>query len=173
MIAQVGIEWNWGEAILNESWRDVVSIGSLLVTIVGFGVTIWQLMKTQSAAKAAERAAKRTLEESRFAFHKFAVALAHRYVHEAKIHVDNEAWEKAAIRLSDLTDQVNQLVSLDESWATLATELHTWSVTCNRLKGNELRRFPQKDKWLELCSRIEAKLNQLLGPFAEPKGGDK
>jgi hypothetical protein len=109
------------------------------------------------------------LEENRLAFHKFAVALAHRYVNEAKIHVDNEAWEKAAIRLSDLTDQVGQLASLNDAWAKTAEELHLWSVTCDRLKNNQLKKFPKK-KWLEMCSRVEAQLNQLLGPFAEAKG---
>ena len=146
MIAFAAIEWSWGEAVLYESWRDVVATGGLAVTIIGFGVTIWQLLKTKSAAKAAELAAKKAMQESRFAYQKFTVALAHRFVHEVKIHVDYEAWEKAAIRLSDLTDQVNQLTSLDRTWAAFADELHAWSVTCSRLKSTELKRFPQKGK---------------------------
>ncbi len=170
MIAFAWIEWNWGEAILNESWRDMVTLCGFGLTMLGFVVTLIQLRKTQSAARAAEVAAKRALEESRFAFHKFTVALAHRFVHEAKIHADNEAWEKAAIRLSDLTDQVNQLAPLGEKWVAIAVELHTWSVTCNRLASKEINKFPKKKKWLDLCSRLEATLNQLLGPFAEPTG---
>ena len=144
MIAFAAIEWNWAEPILNESPRDLVTLVGFAGTVLGFIVTIWQLRKTQSAAKAAEVAANKTQEENRFAFYKFTVALAHRYVNEAKIHVDNEAWERAAIRLSDLTDQVNQLVPLDNAWSAMAGELHGWSVTCNRLKSNQLKRFPKK-----------------------------
>jgi hypothetical protein len=154
MIVFAAIEWVWGEAILHESWRDVCATAGFTLTFVGFAITLVQLRKTQSAAKAAEVAATKTLEESRFAFYKFAVALAHRYVHEAKIHVDNEAWERAAIRLSDLTDQMNQLVSLEETWTVLATELHIWSVTCNRLRSNELKRFPQKESGLNYARAL-------------------
>jgi hypothetical protein len=171
MIAVGAIELNWGEAIPNESWRDVFTISGFGLTFVGFAITLIQLRKTQSAANAAERAAKRSLEESRFAFHKFTIALGHRYIHEAKIHVDNKAWEKAAIRLSDLADQLNQLASLDQTWTELASELHGWTVACNELKSNERTRFPRRKNWLEFCSRLEAKLTQLLGPFADVKGG--
>ena len=70
----VAIEWTWGEAILSESARDILTITGIALTLVGFAITLVQLRKTQSAAKAAEVAAKKTLEESRFAFQKFAVA---------------------------------------------------------------------------------------------------
>lgn len=173
MIAFAWIEWNWGTPILDESWRDIVTLGGFGLTILGLMVTFVQLRKTQSAAKAARVAAERALVESRSAYQKFTVALAHRFVHECKIHVENSAWEKAAIRLSDLTDQMNQLVSLDASWSEFAGELHGWSVTCNRLRLGELKRFPESQKWLELCSRVEAKLARLLGPFATPAGEDQ
>src|SRR5579871_4271925 len=165
MIAFAAVEWNWGEAILDESWRDVLSIAGLIVTVVGFLVTIWQLWKTRSAALAAELAAERALEESRFAYHKFAIALAHRYLQEAKIHADNKAWEKAGIRLSDLTSQLHHLLAMDESWNAFIIELDAWSITYNRLSAQEVKRFDKK-KWLDLCGRLERKLNEKSGPFS-------
>ena len=80
MIAFGWIEWNWGEAILDESWRDVVTIAGFGLTFVGFAITLIQIRKTQSAAKAAKLAAEETLAESRLAYHKFTIALPTGYL---------------------------------------------------------------------------------------------
>jgi hypothetical protein len=76
-----------------------------LIAIVGFGLTaaglvyaILQIRKTKTAAEAAEEAAKRALTESRRNLQRYAAGNAHRFVNEAKTHVDRQEWEKAAIR---------------------------------------------------------------------------
>src|SRR5437870_63369 len=96
--------------------RDIVNVVGFGLTFVGLFVAWRQLRKTQSAASAAETAAKRAVEENRFAYLKFAAALAHRNLHEAKIHVDNKTWVKAALRTNDLAEQLAQLEALDKTW---------------------------------------------------------
>ena len=142
-------------------------------TALGFIVTIWQLRKTQSAAKAAENAARAAGAENRFAYEKYTSNRAHRFLQESKIHVDGEVWAKAAIRLSDLTHELHQLMALDSRWNELVDELHTWNVLCYKLDTKKQKRFPQKERWLDFCRRLEVELNKTMGPFAETKGGSK
>ncbi len=171
MIAFAWIEWNWGDAILNESSRDLLAFAGLAVTIIGFGFTIWQLWKTQSAAKAAESAARKALEQSRFAYEKFTSNRALRFLHEAKIYVDaGEAWGKAAMRLSDLTHELNQLLPFNFRWKQMIDELHTWNVICNKLEAGKRKNFPKKENWLDFCRRLETELGRIIGPFTESKG---
>jgi hypothetical protein len=170
MIGFAQIEWKWGHAILDESARDVFGFVGLVVTSIGFVVTIWQLWKTQSAAKAAEAAARAALKQSRFAFEKFASNRALRFLQEAKIHVDGEAWGKAAMRLNDLTHELNQLLPFDVRWKQMVDELHTWCVICNSLETGKRKRFSRKENWLDFCRRLEAELSRIIGPFSESKG---
>jgi hypothetical protein len=92
--------------VLTEFWRDLLSLVSLGLTVVGFILTalgLWyailQIRKTKSAVEAAEEAANRALAESERNFQRYAAANAHRFINEAKMHVDGKAWEKAAMRL--------------------------------------------------------------------------
>lgn len=102
MIAFAWIEWNWGDAILDESWRDVLSLAAFAVTVIGFAVTIWQLVKTRSAARAAEDAANKVAAQSRFEYARLICSRAARLLQESKLHIGAEDWKKAEIRLGDL-----------------------------------------------------------------------
>ena len=88
---------------------------------------------------------------------------------EPPARTDHSAWEKVAIRLRDLTDQVNLLLGLDEGWADLIKELHDWSTTCDRRMMEKEARFSKK-KWLDFCRRVETKLSQMMSPFTGRKG---
>jgi hypothetical protein len=81
---------------MSKGWKDVLNIASivvgavsLLATVVGLLYAIAQIRKTKSAAAAA-------LEESRQSYHRFAAGNAHRFIKEARIHVENKQWTLAA-----------------------------------------------------------------------------
>jgi hypothetical protein len=161
--------------VLDEFLRDLLSIAGVavsvlgtLATLLGLYYAILQIRKTASAAQAASEAAKNTLEESQRNFHNYAIANANRFVNEAKIHIENGHWERAAVRLNDLADQGAQLVSNDEGWADTVAELRDWGNICLRLKKEEIKRFPTA-KWLLFLQDLQAKIDSRYGPFA-PRG---
>src|SRR4051794_5263941 len=93
--------------------RDVLSLVGFLLTTAGLVYAIVQIRMTQSAAKAAEEAAKKTLAESRLSFRRYAAGNAHRFISSAKTHVDDADWVKAAMRIDDVADLVAQLGHFD------------------------------------------------------------
>lgn len=163
-----GAAWS---PLLTDFWRDLTAIASAAITIVGFIVTvvslvyaIRQIRQTKSAAEAAREAATSALAESRRGFQRYAAANAHRFVNEAKIHVENKSWAMAALRLSDLADQAAQLASIEAAWIQLAEELREWEATSRRVAAGELKRFAA-NKWFEFALRLQAKIDSYYGPF--------
>jgi hypothetical protein len=159
------------DPLLSETWRDVVSLVSLVLSVLGLAATVlglWyaidQIRKTKSAAVAAKEAADQALAESRESYNRYAAANAHRLIREAKIHVQSGvagltqsqstgdalthdqrvAWVLAAARLSDLADQVAQLANDDPDWRNFADELREWEGTCQRFDRGEIKRFDKK-----------------------------
>jgi hypothetical protein len=119
---------------------------------------------TKSAAQAAEEAAKKTLAESQLNYRRYAAATAHRFFSEAKIHLDNEAWETAAGRINDVADQVAQLVSFDAEWQQFAEQLRKWARVCRRHATSERPRF-DTPKWTTFTILLQRKIDSWHGPF--------
>jgi len=151
-------------SILTDLWRDVVSILGFIVTTAGLVYAILQIRKTKSAAEAAEAAARSALAESQRNFQRYAAGNAHRFINEAKLHVDRQEWEKAATRLNDLADQAAQLGDVDEDWRQLADELRTWASICTRHAAGSKAKFV-RNKWTTFSVRLQAKIDRYHGPF--------
>ena len=149
--------------LLNDMARDIISLVSLVVSLVGFGVTIWQLRKTRSAADAAKRSAELALEESRNKFRKYVFANVLRLLSEARLHGENRVWERAAVRLNDLADQVSQLSDADEEWAELLSRLRAWNEVL--LDPTRRDKPATQKKWAELITRVQSKIDREHGPF--------
>ena len=77
---------------LDPGWNDFYTIAGFFVGVVGFAYTIYQVLKTKSAALAAEAASEKMLQESRLGFQRFVAALAYRYLAEARGCVESESW---------------------------------------------------------------------------------
>jgi hypothetical protein len=60
------------QRLLVDEWRDGLSILSSVVTVVGFGVAIWQIRGTKSAADAARESALQMLAENRARFEDYS-----------------------------------------------------------------------------------------------------
>ncbi|GEM_PF-6895075 len=156
------MHWSW----LTENWRDIVTVTGFAATLGGFVYTIYQVRKTRSAASAAKDAASAVLEESRQSFRRYSASYAHRFINEAKIHVHNEDWDKAAMRINDLADHISQMALIEIDWGAIADDLRKWSATCSRLANNELSRFP-KSKWIQFYVVLESRIDKFFGPFSE------
>ena len=152
--------------LFTDLWRDVISIAGFSLTALGLIYAIVQIRKTKSAAHAAEEAANQSLAETHASFQRYAAATAHRFINEAQIHIDNQQWEKAAVRFNDVADQAAQLAALDSEWERLAEELRSWAATCGRHAMGELTRFA-KNKWVRFIVRLQAKIDSCHGPFRD------
>ena len=150
---------------LNDFWRDIVSVVSAVVTVVGFLVAYWQLRKTRSAALAAKDAAIRAVEESRGRFRKFILSNLFRFLTEARLHVNEKKWEMAAIRLGDVADQVSQLADVDHEWRPLLSEIRHWEETLRGRTSRGVRFAPRK--WADLLTRLQSKIDRDHGPFKD------
>lgn len=150
--------------MLSDFWRDFIALFGLALTMIALVYAIIQIRMTKSAAKAAEDAAKKTLNENQLSFLRFMASNANRYFNETKTHIDNQEWEKAALRLNDVADQVAQLAALDPEWLRFVEELRIWSAKCRRLAKRELTRFT-KSKWLSFHVLLQSRIDSCHGPF--------
>jgi hypothetical protein len=150
--------------MFSDFWRDILAILGFVLTALGLLYAIVQIRLTKSAAQAAEEAAKKTLAESQLSFQRYAAATAHRFISEAKIHVENKQWEKAAVRINDVADQVAQLAGFDAEWQQYAEKLRNWAAVCQRHAIGELSRFVSL-KWIGFLVQLQAKIDSCHGPF--------
>jgi hypothetical protein len=150
-----------GKPLLSEAWRDIMAVGSLVVTVVGFVLAIWQIRKTKSAALAARDAARHAYGENRDDFQRYVLACGMRFWTEAKIHVEAERWDLATIRLRDLADQVSQLADSDPAWRDILAELRRLDTT---IGANPMPKFSGK-KWSMLMERLQTKIDAHYGPY--------
>lgn len=152
-------------------WLDFLAVGGFVLTIVGFVATllslyyaIRQLRETKSAAVAAREAATAALVESRRNYLRHVAANSHRYVNEVIIHVENQAWQYAALRLDDLADQLAQLGIEDPECKPFADEVRSWAATAKGHAAGGGRKFAAT-KWTRFLLRLRAKIDSYYGPF--------
>lgn len=93
-------------------WVDAVSVAGSVLSLLGVGITLWQIRKTLRAAQAAEAAAK----ETQFAIARSVflsdVSACVRSLEELKVLVRGERHEAALMRVTDLSTMLIQLQSL-------------------------------------------------------------
>jgi hypothetical protein len=152
--------------LLSEAWRDIIAVGSLIVTVIGFWLAIWQIRKTKSAALAAQDAANRSFEESRNHFQRYVISCSTRFLAESKLYASNESWDKAGLRLGDLADQVAQLTDTDQSWSAFLIELRQWETT---FKSMPRGKFAIR-KWTGFLERLQSKVDSHHGPYKDILG---
>jgi hypothetical protein len=153
------------EPLLSEGVRDILALVGFVATIAGLAYAIIQIRKTKSAAEAARQAADVAADESRKAYRRHVGSHSHRFINEAKIHVENQAWNLAAARLSDLADQAAQLSHATPEWKAVGAEIREWESRCLRLASGAKKRF-LPEKWTEFLVLVQARVDDVYGPFA-------
>jgi len=156
---------------LSDGWRDLITLTGLfatIVTVLAFILAIYQIRKIQSAAEASIQGEKNALTEIRKHYDRFAAANAHHLVRNVKVDVQKQQWDLAAIRLSDLADQLAQLVGTDESWRSFIDRLRKWEASCHRLAVGKLKRF-STDKWIEFTGSLQSKIDDWIALFPSDK----
>lgn len=151
--------------LLPEGWRDVLALASLVATLLGFAIAIWQIRKTKSAAEAARAAAKNTSAEVQKSYGHFTIGIAHRLITEVMSHVQKENWELASLRLNDLADQVVLLVSSDPEWKNDSTQLRKWADVCFRQLHADGTHTFDRDKWSKYFLKFHSKIDIHFGPY--------
>jgi len=149
------------EPLLTEAWRDIIALGSLAVTLVGFGLAYWQLRKTKTAALAAQEAAERSVDESRRQFQSYILACSMRYLAEAKLLASRNQWPEASTRLGDLADQMVQLADFDEDWLPLLSEVRDWAGKID----DPTKKPRMRSKFVATLQRVQQKVDSHHGPF--------
>lgn len=155
---------------LTDRARDIISLVSIAITIVGFILTVaslWyaiqQIRKTKTAAEAASEAANRAVRDSETLILRFAIANAVRFLAEVRLHLEAKAWSFASLRAADLADQIAQLARNDGACRDLVQTLRVWESTFRKLhRGDGEFNEP---KWLRYMIKIQTKLDQLHTPF--------
>jgi hypothetical protein len=157
---------------LDPFWNDlyavagvVIGLLGLLVGLLGFGYTIYQVRKTKAAAQAAEEAASRVLDESRHSFRRLVAASAHRYLVEARRRVHDEEWQLAALRAEDLADQLSQLHGEDPELGSVVDAVRELAQVMMEKSKVPTRKFAQK-RWNELAQVVQRKVDRLQQLFA-------
>jgi hypothetical protein len=162
---------------LEPFWNDFFTAGGFFVTLVGFGVTIWQLWETKkqareakSAADAAREAAERVANESRREFQKLVAAYAHQLATRVRELVENRDWAAAVQRTNDLADQLALLGPLNPDAAPMANELRIWA---GQFAGRQRVKRPPTwtqdlhDKWGEFWRLLQGKIDRMRAPFTD------
>jgi len=147
--------------LLSEAWRDIIALGSLVVTVIGFILAYWQIRKTKTAAYAAREAANRSYEETRSQYHRYVLSNASRLLTETRAYAASEHWDKTVLRLRDLAEQISQLAATDDDWPSLMEELRKWEA---RLSASDSPKVSKKT-WADLMTRLQAKIDSRQGPF--------
>lgn len=155
--------------LFSNSVRDLIAIGSMGITVVGFGLTIAQLRRTKKAADAAREAIERTTRDDRSDFTRYVFSGVERCLAESKQFVHRKDWKSASLSVAELAGHAAQLISVDPEWQTLATDLREWELSLKQRKPKGGPPFAA-EKWDRLVLQLHRKVAQHHGPF---KSGDR
>lgn len=156
---------------LPDWFNDLNSIIGVFGTLLGFGITFWQLMKTKKAAEAARDAANRTAEAARNNYAHFVISTCQRFVSEARIHVETGHFELAALRCDDLAgqfvlarnatpDAIEDADSLVKRLRDFAEAFRKVSKPPGKLSGAAIA------KWARFLLELSGRIDHMHGPFA-------
>src|SRR5437016_4009539 len=151
--------------MLSDVWRDIISIGGFALTFAGLLYTMRQVWLAKTAAEAARTAATKTLIEARTNFEKYVASNAHRFIHEAKAHIEAAQWALAALRLNDLADQLAQLGLFRPALWEFVSAVRERAGLRSRLASGELPVFNTR-KWLAFSVTLQSAIDAVHGPYA-------
>lgn len=157
------------EPVLDELWRDVVSLASVFLTAVGFLCTIILAVKAKRAAVLAKEATQEVAAEMKSLVHKHEIETAHRFLNDAKLHVQHKDWKLASVRLGDLAKAIAKINLLDsDEWASIIRDAREWADKCENMSDGRRKTFPTT-KWREFLARVEGEIDRFHGPFQKAK----
>ena len=97
------------------SAADLIIGGTgLAVGVVGFSLTIWQLLRTRKSAVAAERAAERTQSSLQSNIMLVDISACLGTIEQIKTAIRSKRYEAALLRVTDLTSQLSQIRQLPD-----------------------------------------------------------
>lgn len=99
--------------VISDGLGDIIAIGGLVVSIVGFFVAISQIFKTKKAAIAANEAAYDAKKGMQKEFMLSDISSSAKSIEELKSLMRRERYEDALFRISDLNSQLIQLRHLN------------------------------------------------------------
>jgi hypothetical protein len=152
-------------------WGFVATIAGTLVGILGFGYTIYQVLKVKAAAEAAEAAAINVLAESKQAFTRFVGTNASRLLSELQRAVNESDWKLATIRANDLAEVLGTIPRERERIVGLVAKLRVHGQKFADGSAASPPKFQQK-KWTDLLTELHALLDELRAPFPEEQHGE-
>ena len=91
-----------------------VGVAGLVIGVLGFSFTIWQLVKTRKAAIAAEKAAQKTQSSLQNNVMLVDISTCIGTIEEIKTSIRNRQFGVALLRVTDLTSQLIQLRQLPD-----------------------------------------------------------
>jgi hypothetical protein len=156
--------------LLNDVWRDIISITGWVLTIVALWYTIWQVRETKRAADAAKQAAVDAAEEYRRSVVRFSAATAHRFVIEVQGHVDSGEWALAGLRLHDLAQYFGHIAAdSPDAGRQDVDDLRRWAQAA-AVAQSDASKFSRK-RWNAFIRRVQSKIDEYHRPFSEEEPG--
>ncbi len=155
---------------LPDWFNDLDALVGVFGTLIGFGITFWQLLKTKRAAEAARDAANRTAEAARNNYAHFVISTCQRFVSEARIHVDMGRFELAALRCDDLAGQLvlvcNATPGAIDDAASLIARLRDFAEAF-RKASRPLGKLSNAAtaKWAKFLLELSGRIDHMHGPF--------
>lgn len=147
-----------------------IGVIGTIATLIGLYLTWIQVTKTKKAAEAAQAAAEATDGENRLRFARFVVGQCYRLANEAKIYIEAQRLDVAAIRANDLADSIVQLgrtlPEIVPTWEEYVSELRDWDDTLRKCATKKQPLNPTSErKWFDFHRQLLAEFDRFHGPF--------
>ena len=97
--------WGW----IRDNHMLLIALLELLIGVVGFGLTIYELRKTKSAVEASKQATRQTLRGMSERLTISDVALIQASLREIQVALRGNRWESALIRIQETRATLHQL----------------------------------------------------------------
>lgn len=140
---------------------DIITISGFAITLVGFIITIWQLLATKKLSKSAYMAAQEAQREIKNGLSLSNINTSIKLLQEIKGYIRDDKLESARLRLEDLISHLIQLKQLNNQQYT--EQLDRISVglrdICNTLEGQKPGAKVDSDK--------KVKINQTLSSYSD------
>jgi hypothetical protein len=135
---------------LNEFWRDVGVLASLVGVVLAVGGLIWGAIQLFRATS--------ELRKTQSIYQRHLFIQTQRVLNEAATHVGSNHWQSAAIRLRDAAALLAQAGT---EWEQVATKLLEFAGNFERVAQNDLGYRGFAKKWLafsgDVLTRVAAK----------------
>jgi hypothetical protein len=153
-------------------WRDAVNLIGFAITILSLYIAYFQIRKMTTAAEAARDAAEQTRNQNRDQFRQYVASTLRRFLTELRLFVDTESWDRAALRLDDVAEQLSQLALIADPAnpgtmgisREIAAAARDWANTCRKIKSQKARLV--RSKFDQYVHRVHGSIDSICGPFA-------